>query len=792
MRLELLDQVVGAAVHKEGDVVVREGGIEGGDARREVQAVEPDAVVEGVVPDGGDRLGDHDVAEVCAAVEHGAVHDRDGGGPQVGLQAVAVLEGAIADAADPGRQIDPPQGGAAVKGPRADAGHAGGEIYLRQSGAVPEGAVRQGIQFRLEGDGGQGRAGFEDMAAHGGDGGRDGERRDARAGEDIGTQGGDPGGQRDLREARAAPEGIGSDGGHRGGDVQGGQSPAVGKRTVADLRQAGGEGDARDLTAVLKAVISHNGHTRRHGEGPAQGAAAREGVVSQAGEACGDVDGGKAVTALEAVRTDGRHPVGQFSRRQPAPGEGVAAHRPQGVREGQRGDPGAVVEGIGPDLHQAGGDVDLRQGPAVVEGLGGDHREAVREMDLLQGGAAGEGPARQAGHRVREDDPGHGAREGDADLGVAAGELDVGPSAVADGDQPQARLVPRLIEEVHLGDHVPLGRVPETQAQAAQGQGGGGACPGQEGVVGLEDHGAAVAEAVRQGDQDPVDLPPGEGPRRAVQPGEALPDLDGLDGRAVVEHAGPHGVQGAREHHMGEGSAALEAISPDALQPLREDHLRQRQTAVKAVVPQADGGGHGHGGQLFVVLEALGSHGGDGAGEGDAGQVGELGKGGLPQGGAALLHHDGLDIVPVLRPVPDRGVAVVLHGPRAADGQHAGGLVQVPLQVRAAAAAGGLGGGGLADEEHQQGGQQGEDEKSVLHGDLTSWMVSDCFGFGPSIGYRVSQGVFTVECIWSGLGICSKGWMRKRSTSGFVGDWSRNGLVYPTGPSAPEIPSCAF
>ena len=102
-----------------------------------------------------------------------------------------------------------------------------------------------------------------------------------------------------------------------------------------------------------------------------------------------------------------------------------------------------------------------------------------------------------------------------------------------------------------------------------------------------------------------------------------------------------------------------------------------------------------------TVLQSVGhrAHVAQGAWEGDAGEVGELREGGFADGGAALLYHNGLDIVPVLRPVPDRGIPIVLHGPGAADGQHAGGLVQIPLQVRAAAAAGGLGGGSGVDEE---------------------------------------------------------------------------------------------
>ena len=130
-----------------------------------------------------------------------------------------------------------------------------------------------------------------------------------------------------------------------------------------------------------------------------------------------------------------------------------------------------------------------------------------------------------------------------------------------------------------------------------------------------------------------------------------------------------------------------------AIGALDVDALEVRTVSEALVTDAGNTGRQGNLGEGIAMVESIGAEGGDARADGDGGQLLTADEGVLADGGDAVADGDAGEVVaPGGIGVPDAGVvvAVVVHSPAAADGQHGViGAAEAPCGVGAAPAADG-------------------------------------------------------------------------------------------------------
>ena len=654
--------------------------------------------------------GIHDVHAALFRVEVLVPHIGGVAGGTLGVvqvQTVVVEDVAVGAVGDPQANEVAVQGqvgvgtGAGSRGLQQRSGHAV-EVVILQVDAVEEGLGADPLQRGGEGDGGQVLVAVEGVGA-------------------------DPDGSLGNHEVvGGAALGVAAQGGAVG-VIQNAVHALVGQRALGnvDVGQAGAA--AEGAAGVAHAAVRQGG-----GQGDfRQGRAVQEGPGGDGGQRRGQLHAGQLVVVAQHVDAHGGDAVGNHDFGQAGLGEGIGAdglqtvgqldgHQIRAVIEGVIADFQTVcrilkdhfldlggIKGVGADLGDTGGDVDLPDAGVALEHLVRNFRHAVGDGELggvvvlgpdvdLAGGlehqhAVGSHIDRvlvSHGEALQAAGVGEGVLvdAGDAGRNVNVGHMggfpvvQVGKGAVADGNQRfgedqllgQIRLIEGLgADGRQLGaGQIQIGqRVAEVEGAVADGlELGGPADAGQLGAV-VECVGADGGDVVGHGDlRDGTAV--GEGPVRNLRQAAAV---DFLGRVAAVKGGVGHGGQGGGQDDAVDKLTAVERVLTDGGQALPEGDLGQLGAVVEGVV--ADG--HQRGGEVRrlqgrALVEGIDADGGQTAAEGGGGQGGAAVEGIVADGSHAVRNGNGGELGAAREGV----IADFLQGGGQGDGGQRGLLIE--------------------------------------------------------------------------------------------------------------------
>ena len=215
-----------------------------------------------LVPGGADAVVAH-FLQTGAVFKGADIHGPHGLGHFQGAQLGAAGEGVCSDAGDPLGNSQFRQGGAVTEGVRSDDSDSRGNGQPGQSGTAGESRLPDGIDALRQGD----------------------RRQGLTVGEGLLPDGGDAGGDRELRQVSAVVERPAGDLSEAGGQTRLGHRAAgkggrtqrcdrVGQRelhqagtlkgALADGGKAAWEGQAVQVGAIVKCLVSHGFHTAGH------------------------------------------------------------------------------------------------------------------------------------------------------------------------------------------------------------------------------------------------------------------------------------------------------------------------------------------------------------------------------------------------------------------------------------------------------------------------------------------------------------------------------------------------
>ena len=598
-----VDQVgqggLGEVVHRGGDGH-REVGVAGEAANRAVgrlpaQLLQAPAVGEDIaVGRRGSRYGDVHLFELRAAVE-GIIPE---GGQRIRqrnlLQAGAVCEGIrAAKLLQVGGQGDVLQLGAVGKGPLGNARQAIGQPGLHEVRAVGIGIAAQA------------RHAVGHVEA----------REGAAAVESIGADVRQRVGQFHICQGRAAAEDIAANRLQSWGQFNGGQGRTAVEYAFVERRQAAGDVRLVEGGAALEGIAAQAGDAVGH-QGLRQLAAATEGIAADGRQLVpggeGHVRQGGVV--IEGSAADALQGLGQRQRLHLV--QVVERVIPDGLKAlGQRQllDVAAVIEGIVADGRQRGGEIHLRQARAAGERAVADLHKPLPQGELLQAGAAIEGVVRNlaglalelhvfqlgilveqalvdGGDALADDGPGQvGAvgQRGRAQLGDGVGDLHVHEAVAAlEGAGPH------LLKRLGQANDARFGAASQTGQRSALGERGRadllqavGQRRGLQRAAAVEGGIADLLQALGQPDLRQARAGPEHVVRQRGQRG--ILHVHILDARAVPEHVGAHRLQGRGQLHLAQRRAAPVGLAAQALHAVGEVRLLQRRAALERAVTDA-------------------------------------------------------------------------------------------------------------------------------------------------------------------------------------------------------------